>query len=66
MCQDAESGQSVWVDTSSSALRDAYAKNWQEVNFILDNTLMRYKVDNVSISTSEDYVKSLIRLFKQR
>ncbi len=64
--QDAESGQSLWVDTSSKSVRENYSRQWQELNFILDTTLMRYKIDNVSISTSEDYVKPLIRLFKQR
>lgn len=66
MFQDSETGQTIWVDTSSKKVRDSYLKSWQEVNFILDNALVRYKIDNVLISTSEDYVKSLIRLFKQR
>lgn len=64
--QDAESGEMLWVDTSSKQVRDQYTKAWQERSFITDNTLMRYRVDSVLISTNDDYVKSLMKLFKQR
>lgn len=64
--QDAESGQSVWVDTSSAKLRESYARSFNTLNFIIDNALVKYKIDNVEVSTSDDYVKSLIKLFKQR
>ena len=66
MFQDAETGKNVWIDTSSKSVRDNYHRNWQEMNFILDNALLRFKIDNVSISTDDNYVKSLIKLFKQR
>ena len=64
--QDAETGQSVWMDTSSKKLRDSYSRNWDDMNLILNDSFMRFKIDSVSISTSDDYVKSLIKLFKQR
>lgn len=64
--QDAETGQSVWVDTSSKKVREDYLSAWQEANFLLDNAFVRYKIDNVLIGTDDDYVKSLIRLFKKR
>lgn len=63
---DSETGEKVWVDTSLSKVREEYKKHSQRTNFIIENTLMRYKIDNVKISTDEDYVKSLIKLFKQR
>ena len=66
MFQDAETGKNVWIDTSSKNVRDNYHRNWQEMNFILDNALLKFKIDNVSISTDDNYVKSLIKLFKQR
>ena len=66
MFQDAETGQSLWVDTSSRKLRDSYLRSWQQTNFVLDNTMVKYKIDNVLISTDDDYVKALMRLFKQR
>ncbi|HIS34596.1 MAG TPA: DUF58 domain-containing protein [Candidatus Avirikenella pullistercoris] len=63
---DAETRERIWVDTSSQRVREHYARHWQESQFIIDNVLMRYKVDNVAVSTDEDYVKALIKLFKKR
>ncbi|MFI3321152.1 MAG: DUF58 domain-containing protein [Rikenellaceae bacterium] len=63
---DAETGEKVWVDTSSSKVRNAYRLHGQKMNFIIENTLMRNRIDNVKISTDDDYVKMLIKLFKQR
>ncbi len=64
--KDAESGQYSWVDTSSSIVRNAYAKWWCDTEGSLKQTFSRCKVDSVSIATNEDYVKPLIKLFKQR
>ena len=64
--QDAETGENVWVDTSSASTRGAYADHWQRTNALIDRTLSRCRVDNVRIATDEDYVKSLMKLFKRR
>lgn len=64
--QDAETGKRVWVDTTSAKVRDNYAKHNQRCNFIVDNTLVRNKVDKTECGTDEDYVKALIKLFKVR
>ena len=63
---DAETRERIWADTSSQRVREHYARHWQESQFIIDNVLMRYKVDNVAVATDEDYVKALIKLFKKR
>ena len=64
--KDAETQQEKWIDTSSRKLRDTY-KNWWEKRQTEMNTLFkRSRVDSVSISTDEDYVKSLIALFNKR
>jgi uncharacterized protein (DUF58 family) len=63
---DAESGREDWVDTSSKSVRE-YFNNWnKDVNASVQQTLRRYKVDSVSISTNEDFVKGLVALFKNR
>ena len=63
---DAESGREDWVDTSSKSVRE-YFNNWnRDVNASVQQTLRRYKVDSVSISTNEDFVKGLVALFKNR
>lgn len=64
--QDAETGEKVWVDTSSASTRKAYADHWIKTNTLIDHALSRARVDNVRIATDEDYVKSLMKLFKRR
>ncbi len=63
---DAETGEELWVDTSSKAVRNHYA-NWSKDVFLQARTLFnKFKVDSVSISTNQDYVKGLMALFNQR
>ena len=64
--KDAESDEYVWVDSSSSAIRRQYAEWWQKNAARLDTMFKKGGVDNVFINTSEDYVKSLMTLFKKR
>jgi uncharacterized protein (DUF58 family) len=64
--KDAETGHYQWIDTSSSEVRKTYANWWAESEQLLKQTFSRCKVDSVAISTEEDYVKPLIKLFKQR
>ena len=63
---DAETGHEQYVDTSSRRLRDSYRRYWQNRQTQLQETFAKSKVDSVSIATDEDYVKSLMGLFKQR
>ena len=63
---DAETGFEQYVDTSSKRLRDSYRKYWQSRQSQLLETFNKSNVDNVSIATNEDFVKSLLMLFKQR
>ena len=64
--RDAETGASLWVDTSSKAMRRAYekrARTFEEENRALLN---KYRIDNVSIATDQDYVQPLAGFFKNR
>ena len=63
---DAETGFEQYVDTSSKRLRESYRKYWQSRQSQLMETFNKSNVDNVSIATSEDFVKALLVLFKQR
>lgn len=63
---DAESGKKVWVDTSSKSIRNDYKQSWNKRNEVIEQTLKRNQIDNVLIATDDDYVKSLMKLFKQR
>ncbi len=64
--KDAETGAEKWVDTSSSKVRETYKKWWLESQGKMNDAFNKCKVDSVSISTREDYVKALIGLFSKR
>ncbi len=64
--QDAETGASVFVDTSSKAVREHHSIWWNNEVEKLDVAFRRCKVDYVSVGTAEDYVKPLQLLFKSR
>lgn len=64
--KDAETGQRIWVDTSDKRLRTTYKNAWGESQLFLQKAFTRSGVDSVSMSTSDDYVKALMKLFKMR
>ena len=64
--KDAETGERIWVDTSEKRLRTAYRNNWNERQLALQKNFTKAGVDWVSMSTADDYVRALIKLFKQR
>jgi len=63
---DAETGEAIWVDTSSAAVRKSYSSWWSEAQNSLSTAFAKARVDWVSVATNEDYVKPLIKLFKHR
>ena len=63
---DSETGEGKWIDTSSSLSRQAYAKWWQDHLSSTKNLFKRCGVDSVFISTAEDYVQPLIKMFESR
>ena len=64
--EDAETGRTEWVDTSSARVREYYAQSWQQRNAEIEELLKRNRIDSAMISTEGDYVAELIKLFKQR
>ena len=63
---DSETGYEQYVDTGSKKLRESYKRYWQKQQADLKETFTKSNVDSVSIATDEDFVKSLMGLFKQR
>ena len=63
---DAETGERVWVDTSDRVVREGFRKHAAERERELERVFKRSGVDVASISADEDYVRSLIGLFKKR
>ena len=64
--KDAETGNYIIVDSSSRKIRKNYSSWWNNHMTKLDSMLKKCGVDYVAISTQEDYVKSLMTLFKKR
>lgn len=64
--KDAETGEYIWVDSSSAKVRDEYKQWWVGMSKKLDWSFKKSGVDYANINTREDYVRSLIGLFKKR
>ena len=64
--RDAESGEEIYIDTSSKKVREAQHTWWRNQSETLKDTLQRSRVDSVSVRTDQDYVKALLALFAQR
>ena len=63
--RDPETGARVWADTSLSSVREAYAKAWRDQQEALDAVFTKTGMRTISLRTDEDFVKGLMRLFKQ-
>jgi uncharacterized protein (DUF58 family) len=63
---DAETGYEKWIDTSSKHVRRSYSKWWSAHMERIRNTFKKCGVDFTELSTSEDYVRPLIKLFESR
>jgi uncharacterized protein (DUF58 family) len=64
--KDAETGEYSWIDTSNKKVRENYAKWWRDKDVLLTETFKKSGVDVANIRTDQDYVRSLIALFKRR
>ena len=63
---DSETGFEQYVDTSSKRTRNAYSQYWNKRQAALAETFNKSNVDNISVATSDDYVKAMMMLFKMR
>ena len=64
--QDAERDSVRWIDTSSRRVRQTYDRWWYDRQRTMSDILTRSNVDLAQVATDEDYVKSLMSLFKRR
>jgi uncharacterized protein (DUF58 family) len=64
--KDAEKGTYIWVDSSSRKIRETYSKWWTNHTGKLDSMFKKCGVDYTGINTQDDYVKSLMNLFRKR
>lgn len=64
--RDAETGAETYIDTSSQRTRREHHEWWVRNQVLLRNIFTKSSVDNISIRTDEDFVKSLMMLFRRR
>ena len=63
---DNETGEQVWVDTARKSIREAYRNWWLDSDKQITTLFNKTGTDYTNIATNQDYVKPLIKLFKQR
>lgn len=64
--KDLESDDDMWIDTSSIKVREQYHDFYQKQMFEAQSAFLKSQVENVAVSTEQDYVKALLLLFQQR
>mgnify|MGYP002712082654 CR=1 FL=1 len=63
---DAETGKSLWIDTSNPKTIAKFEKERSEHNSKLENLLLKNKVDIIDLKTDESYIVPLRQFFKKR
>ena len=64
--EDSESGEKIYLDTSSRSFRESYATRIAEDRERFNKRLRRRGVDNFEFSTDSDYVGALREFFRMR
>ena len=64
--EDAETGATVWVDTSSKRWREAFEANQAQLEATKKRIFNAASVERLTVSTPDDYVAALQRFFKYR
>ncbi|MBR4517835.1 MAG: DUF58 domain-containing protein [Victivallales bacterium] len=64
--QDAETGETILVDTASRAVRDAFAADSARRQALLTSRLQRLGVDQLPLATGHDYIRDLSAFLKRR
>ncbi len=63
---NSETGENIWLDTSDKNFRINYNSWYNAQKRNIENLFTKNGIDNISISANQDFVKPLIKLFKQR
>lgn len=63
---DAETGKTVYLDTSSKSFRNKYEKRFTDNQEYFKTTFLKSGADVVDIRTDESYINALMKFFKKR
>ncbi len=61
--KDAETGERIWIATAVRAVRENYARHWDEQQTGLYDVFTKTGTNHISVRTDEDYVRALMKLF---
>ena len=64
--EDPETGEIVAVDTSSSAVRQAYAAHMARVRRDRERVFRRHEIDSLHIDAGEDHITPVVNYFRHR
>lgn len=64
--QDLETGEPVWVDSSSRRVRGAYRENAESRHARILQVFRRHKLDVIDVETGGSYVQALVQFFQLR
>ncbi|NLA63980.1 MAG: DUF58 domain-containing protein [Bacteroidales bacterium] len=64
--RDPETGVDQWIDTSSKKVRSTYRNWWIDQQTYMQGAFKQSGVDSISVSTDDNYVRSLLMLFQKR
>ena len=64
--EDPETGQVIAVDTSSSAVRQAYAAHIRRIDRDRERIFRKLEIDSLQIDTGRDHIDPVVRYFRKR
>ncbi|MDR1847782.1 MAG: DUF58 domain-containing protein [Bacteroidales bacterium] len=64
--KDAESNRSMWIDTGDKQTVRRFSAFRQKQDEQMQMQLQRLGIDNVTLQTSDDYIKALMKLFASK
>lgn len=64
--EDLETGETLWIDSSSKRVRKAYEKAWYDRLQQWNATAVRCGVEVGTVRTDEDFVKVLLGVFRRK
>ena len=66
LVEDPETGESVWLDTDSPRVREAFSDAARREALERHEFFRRNKIDYISVDASRPYLDPLVRFFRLR
>lgn len=63
---NSETGETTWINSNSQNAKEIHKQNFKKSEELLFKEFHRAGIDYASISTDEDFIKPLVRLFQNR